>query len=114
MKSNWIQSWSKCLSLYKKVNRDITNSTIDSIVDIEFVIPGVYIICIYDSLSYIYIVISISIGIITVKSIENCDSKVKFKKKVNQCCIPYQDILRRLQTPNIINSRQYKCNSKIL
>ena len=99
MKSNWIQSWSKCLSLYKKVNRDITNSTIDSILDLEYVIPGVYIICIYDSLSYI--------GIITEQSIENCDYKVKFKKKVNQdmftwpqkdnqSWIPFQDIIRNL------------------
>ncbi len=62
------------------------------------------------------------IGIIIEQSIENCDVKVKFMKKVNQniftwplkddqCWIPYQDIIKILQSPNIINSRQYKFNS---
>ena len=65
----------------KRVSCDIINSKVQLIdkvdsINIAFLIPGVYIACIYDSLSYI--------GIIIEQSIENCDVKVKFMKKVNQ------------------------------
>ena len=102
----------------KRVSSDVIYSDIQLVeidnsedIDVAYLIPGVYIECTYDSINYI--------GTITEQSLENCDIKIKFMKKVKDniytwpekedyCWIPFQDVIQILNTPNIISSRQYK------
>ena len=75
-------------------------------INIEYLIPGVFVKCIYDNLSYI--------GMILEKSEQDHDVRVKFMIERNDvytcpciddiCWIPVQDILMKLNVPNIINN----------
>ena len=107
--------------IMKRVSSDILFSEVQLIevtdidINYQYLIPGVYVVCNYDSLSYI--------GII--KSIENSDLNIKFMRKIRDnifawpekddiCWIPFQDVLTILEPPNILSTRQYKFNCKNL
>ena len=85
---------------------ELVKTPISNIIDIEYIMVGIFIGCRYDDLSYLGVII------------ENCDVKVKFMKRHDQgeeyyswphkddiCWIPYQDIIIIIiNLPNIINT----------
>ena len=99
----------------KRIINDLINSDVNlidtNVIEIEYLITGVYMIFVYNSISYI--------GTSIENYKENCDFQIKFMKHINKdkycwqekqdiCWIPCQDIQKTIDPRNMNNNRMYK------